>query len=559
MALARVVRIGLRRSRSAFCRSVLNKGLLFEGAYSHQYFNFSYISSIKKQNYMNFSVRGIAATPHCQFPSANPQMAMEESESEHEEPKYAVLEATKPCEKPRVVVLGTGWAACRFLKGLDTKTYDVVCISPRNHMVFTPLLASTCVGTLEFRSVAEHVSRIQDSLAKNPDSYFFLASCFGIDTDKHEVYCQAVYNGKVPEEPDQYKVAYEKLVIASGAEPLTFGIKGVKEHAFFLREVYHAQEIRKQLLHNLMISESPGKSEKEKKRLLHCVVVGGGPTGVEFSGELSDFIMNDVNERYPHVKHYIKVTLIEANEILSSFDASLREYAKKHLTKALVECHRIGVDQWLRVPSVEDVFALGDCAGFLEQSGRPVLPALAQPQEGEEETIAAIRERQKWENDDYIYTGHILNDKLPSSWKDFKKNLKHKKEDISLEQLGNHLRLEEEYRKQDVEKETNVQEKVHMVEEGQSNRTSKKRGKDKDKSQAHDEIHLVDNDESWWVDSGATRHVCKNKNFFKTLEEGDGDVLYMGNSSSVQVKGKGTVEIEFTSGKILRIYFWKNS
>ncbi|KAF7827282.1 coatomer subunit alpha-2-like [Senna tora] len=168
---------------------------------------------------------------------------------------------------------------------------------------------------------------------------------------------------------------------------------------------------------------------------------------------------------------------------------------------------------------------------------------------------------------------YLITDKLPSSWKDFKKNLKHKKEDISLEQLGNHLRLEEEYRKQDAEKETNVQEKVHMVEEGQSNRTSKKRGKDKDKSQAHDghknkkmkgncffcgktghfkkkkdkdnksftkedkfvavisEIHLVDNDESWWVDSGATRHVCKNMNFFKTLEEEDGDfhnALYLG-------------------------------
>ncbi|KAF7822010.1 zinc finger, CCHC-type [Senna tora] len=88
--------------------------------------------------------------------------------------------------------------------------------------------------------------------------------------------------------------------------------------------------------------------------------------------------------------------------------------------------------------------------------------------------------------DESIIVSSII-DKLPSSWKDFKKNLKHKNEDISLVQLGNHLRLEEEYRKQDAEKETNVQEKVHMVEEGQSNRTSKKRGKDKDKSQAHDE------------------------------------------------------------------------
>lgn len=54
-----------------------------------------------------------------------------------------------------------------------------------------------------------------------------------------------------------------------------------------------------------------GISEEERKRLLHCVVIGGGPTGVEFSGELSDFIMRDVREQYAHVKDCVKVTLIE--------------------------------------------------------------------------------------------------------------------------------------------------------------------------------------------------------------------------------------------------------
>jgi NADH:ubiquinone reductase (non-electrogenic) len=57
--------------------------------------------------------------------------------------------------------------------------------------------------------------------------------------------------------------------------------------------------------------ELAGTSEEEKRRLLHCVVVGGGPTGVEFSGELSDFIRSDVHQRYSHVKDYINVTLIE--------------------------------------------------------------------------------------------------------------------------------------------------------------------------------------------------------------------------------------------------------
>ena len=47
-----------------------------------------------------------------------------------------------------------------------------------------------------------------------------------------------------------------------------------------------------------------GLSVDEKRHLLHCVVVGGGPTGVEFTGELSDFIMRDVREKYPHIKEY---------------------------------------------------------------------------------------------------------------------------------------------------------------------------------------------------------------------------------------------------------------
>ncbi|KAL6195423.1 hypothetical protein ACLB2K_031042 [Fragaria x ananassa] len=353
-------------------------------------------------------------------------------------PAFSGLRPTKPGEKPRVVVLGTGWAGCRLMKGLDTKMYDVVCVSPRNHMVFTPLLASTCVGTLEFRSVAEPIGRIQPAISKEPGSYFFLSNCIGLDTDKHLVECETVTDGADNLEPWKFEIAYDKLVIALGAQPTTFGIRGVEEHAVFLREVYHAQEIRRKLLLNLMLSDVPGVSEEEKSRLLHCVVVGGGPTGVEFSGELSDFIQRDVHQRYAHVKDYINVTLIEANEILSSFDDRLRKYATKQLTKSGVRLvrgivkdvkdkmivlndgtevpygllvwstgvgpssfvnslqlpkapgGRIGVDEWLRVPSVQDVFSIGDCSGFLESTGKPVLPALAQVAEREGKYLANL-------------------------------------------------------------------------------------------------------------------------------------------------------------------------
>ncbi|RZR84034.1 hypothetical protein BHM03_00010764 [Ensete ventricosum] len=361
------------------------------------------------------SSRGISHTPCREHPPSAQAIEDDLLLEADDDARLPGLEPTKPGEKPRVVVLGTGWAGCRFLKGLDAKLYDIVCISPRNHMVFTPLLASTCVGTLEFRSVAEPVSRIQSALAGSPDSYFYLANY-----------------------------------------PLTFGIKGVQEHAMFLRELSYPPAL-------LLSSMIAGISEEEKKRLLHCVVIGGGPTGVEFSGELSDFIMRDVRQRYSHVKDHIQVTLIEvhlrhlesmlviweeevadpffffseqANEILSSFDIGLRQYATNHLTKSGVRLvrgvvkevlpekillsdgscvpygllvwstgvgpsefvktldlpkspgGRIGVDEWLRVPSVEDVFALGDCAGFLEHTGKPVLPALAQVAEREGKYLA---------------------------------------------------------------------------------------------------------------------------------------------------------------------------
>ena len=97
------------------------------------------------------------------------------------------LGPTAKGEKARVVVLGTGWAGSRLMKDLDTSRYDVVCVSPRNHMVFTPLLASTCVGTLEFRSVAEPLARIQPAVSNSPGSYFLLARCTGVDPDAHTV------------------------------------------------------------------------------------------------------------------------------------------------------------------------------------------------------------------------------------------------------------------------------------------------------------------------------------------------------------------------------------
>ena len=74
-----------------------------------------------------------------------------------------------------------------------------------------------------------------------------------------KVHCETVTDGADTLDPWKFKISYDKLVIASGAQASTFGIHGVKEHASFLREVHHAQAIRRKLLLNLMLSDVPGK------------------------------------------------------------------------------------------------------------------------------------------------------------------------------------------------------------------------------------------------------------------------------------------------------------
>lgn len=62
--------------------------------------------------------------------------------------------------KEKIVVLGTGWGAAAFLKDIDTNTFDVTVISPRNFFLFTPMLAGASVGTVEFRSITENIRQV---------------------------------------------------------------------------------------------------------------------------------------------------------------------------------------------------------------------------------------------------------------------------------------------------------------------------------------------------------------------------------------------------------------
>eukprot|EP00198_Chlamydomonas_reinhardtii_P009564 XP_001698901.1 mitochondrial type-II NADH dehydrogenase [Chlamydomonas reinhardtii] len=218
--------------------------------------------------------------------------------------------------RQRLVVLGSGWAAARLLHDIDPNLYDLTVISPRNHMVFTPLLASTTVGTLEPRSVAVHLHEIQPCLSR-PSSSVFIADAHAVDAASRTVTCRSV-------DGLDFSVQYDKLAICTGSQGSTFGIPGVLENAHFLRDVKQADAIRQKLIENIALAGVPGRQQDEFSRLLHIVIVGGGPTGVEVAGELTDFISHEVCVD-------VRVTLVEARELLGSFDASLREYAARKL------------------------------------------------------------------------------------------------------------------------------------------------------------------------------------------------------------------------------------
>ncbi|KAI8576378.1 hypothetical protein K450DRAFT_274731 [Umbelopsis ramanniana AG] len=221
----------------------------------------------------------------------------------------------------RIVVLGSGWAGFKFMKDLSRKDYEVTVVSPRNYFVFTPLLASTSVGTLEFRCATEPVR----GYSHNID--YHQAWCDKIDIENQVVHCTSNLDDN---KGSPFTLDYDKLIISVGSYSNTFGIPGVKEHGLFLKDIQDARKIRARFEY----AAQPGLSDKEKSEKLHFAVVGGGPTGVEFSSELHDFISEDLSRLYPQLMAHTRMTLYDvAPQILGTFDQNLSAYATRKFAR----------------------------------------------------------------------------------------------------------------------------------------------------------------------------------------------------------------------------------
>jgi NADH:ubiquinone reductase (non-electrogenic) len=317
---------------------------------------------------------------------------------------------------PRLVVLGTGFGAFNLVKHLKDD-YEITVVSPRNHFLFTPLLPSTTVGTIEFRSIIEPIRHARE------DIQFFHAEAREIDTSLQTVTCVGATDRH------EFDVRYDVLVIAVGAVSNAFGVPGVAEYAMHLKELHDARELRQRIIRSFEQANLPGIKAEERERLLHFVICGGGPTGVEFAAELHDFLVEDLWKAYPALVAEARITLVEAaKEILSTFDAKLRRYATKLFARqrisVLTESPVIKVDaravylkdgselpyglllwstgngptkfaersrlpkdhharfitdSFFRVKGFENIYALGDCA-VIEGTPLPATSQVAQQQ-----------------------------------------------------------------------------------------------------------------------------------------------------------------------------------
>lgn len=220
---------------------------------------------------------------------------------------------------------GSGWGSISLLKKLDTENYNVIVVSPRNFFLFTPLLPSCTTGYIEHRSIMEPIRNILRH--KKATVKYYEAEATKIDYQTKKIYVRD--DSEVKGDRMETEIDYDMLVIGVGAENATFGIPGVREHSCFLKEVGDAQKIRKKIMDCVETAMFKDQSEEEMKRLLHMVVVGGGPTGVEFAGELQDFFQEDLLKWVPGIKDYFKITLVEAlPNVLPMFSKQLIDYTE---------------------------------------------------------------------------------------------------------------------------------------------------------------------------------------------------------------------------------------
>lgn len=298
-------------------------------------------------------------------------------------------------QKKRVVIVGGGLGGLRLAEDLYGSGMQVVLIDKNNFHQFPPLIYQIASAGIDPSSISFPFRQI---FRKRKDFYFRMAEARMVDTEKKIL------------QTSIGKIDYDYLVLAAGATTNFFGNKNIEEWAIPMKTVPEAMGLRNALLSNFERALTCA-TEEERQELLNVVIVGGGATGVEIAGALSEMKRYVIPYDYPDMdSSLMHIYLIEAGDRLLaglSQESSQKAYEflksmgvdiqfgkmvtdyrdhkvimkdgteiptrtflwvsgiRANAMPGIDESHlgrgfRFKVDEYNRIPGVEDVFAIGD-------------------------------------------------------------------------------------------------------------------------------------------------------------------------------------------------------
>jgi NADH dehydrogenase len=226
-------------------------------------------------------------------------------------------------ERPRVLILGGGFAGVGAAQQLKDADAEVVLVDRHDYHTFQPMLYQLATALVERTAVGHS---LRDLLAEHENTTIHQATVQAVDLDAREARFD-----------DLHSIAYDYLVFGLGAEVTFFGTEGAAEHAFPMYTLPHAVRLKDHLLERWEAADRD--PDLIDDGALNVVVVGGGPTGVETAGAIAELYRAAFAKDYPNVsEQQARVLLVEAGpELFSMFKPKLRAYATKALTDRTVE------------------------------------------------------------------------------------------------------------------------------------------------------------------------------------------------------------------------------
>lgn len=218
----------------------------------------------------------------------------------------------------KVVVLGVGFAglnAARILK--DQQDVRVTLVDRFNYHLFTPLLYQVATGSIEAEAIVYPVRAV---VREWTNTRFRLATATSINLDSKEL---TTDSGPIP---------YDYLILAPGSVTNFFGNEDIQNHAETLKFLNDGASVRNQILS--AFERAVHEPDREtRRRLLTFVIVGGGPTGVEFAGALAELVNLELRKDHPQLAdEEVSVVLVEAlDRVLAGFPRGLSAYACERL------------------------------------------------------------------------------------------------------------------------------------------------------------------------------------------------------------------------------------